>query len=64
MTDLLAARSQMAMSLAFHIIFASIGVAMPLMMAIAEWRWLRTNDAVFLGLRAISISGNPEHHNF
>jgi cytochrome d ubiquinol oxidase subunit I len=50
MTDLIAARSQMAMSLAFHIIFASIGVAMPLMMAIAEWRWLRTNDAVSLAL--------------
>ena len=50
MTDLLAARSQMAMSLAFHIIFASIGVAMPFMMALAEWRWLRTNDAVSLAL--------------
>ena len=48
MTDLLAARSQMAMSLAFHIIFASIGMAMPFMMAIAEWRWLRTNDTVSL----------------
>jgi cytochrome d ubiquinol oxidase subunit I len=36
MTDLLAARAQLAMSLAFHIIFASIGVAMPLVMAIAE----------------------------
>jgi len=50
MPDLLAARSQMAMSLAFHIIFASIGVAMPLMMAIAEWRWLRGNDVVSLAL--------------
>jgi hypothetical protein len=28
MTDLLAARSQMAMSLAFHIVFAAIGIAM------------------------------------
>ncbi len=50
MTDLLAARSQMAMSLAFHIIFASIGMAMPFMMAVAEWRWLRGNDAVSLAL--------------
>jgi len=32
MDDLMAARSQMAMSLAFHIIFAAIGIAMPLLM--------------------------------
>jgi len=44
MTDLLAARSQMAMSLGFHIVFAEIGVAMPLMMVLAEWRWLRTGE--------------------
>jgi cytochrome d ubiquinol oxidase subunit I len=50
MNDILAARSQMAMSLAFHIIFASIGIAMPLLMAIAEWRWLRTKDEVYLTL--------------
>ena len=29
MSDLLAARAQMAMSLAFHIVFAAIGIAMP-----------------------------------
>lgn len=50
MDNLLAARSQMAMSLAFHIIFASIGIAMPLLMVIAEWRWLRTGDEVYLTL--------------
>jgi cytochrome bd ubiquinol oxidase subunit I len=50
MTNLIAARSQMAMSLAFHIIFASVGIAMPLMMAIAEWKWLRTGDKVCLEL--------------
>ncbi|MGH7233411.1 MAG: cytochrome ubiquinol oxidase subunit I, partial [Nitrospiraceae bacterium] len=50
MTDLLAARSQMAMSLAFHIIFAAVGVAMPLMMVMAEWRWLRTGQEVYLNL--------------
>lgn len=50
MTDLLAARSQMAMSLAFHIIFAAIGIAMPLLMIIAEWRWLRTKDEIYLTL--------------
>ena len=48
MNDLLAARSQMAMSLAFHIIFAAIGIAMPLLMVIAEWKWLRTKDEVYL----------------
>ncbi len=37
MDDILAARSQMAMSLAFHIIFAVIGIGMPLLMVIAEW---------------------------
>src|ERR1700674_4591784 len=50
MSDLLAARSQMAMSLAFHIVFAAIGIAMPLLMIIAEWQWLRTNDEVYLAL--------------
>lgn len=50
MNDLLAARSQMAMSLAFHIIFAVIGIGMPLLMVIAEWRWLRTKDEVYLTL--------------
>ena len=50
MDDLLAARSQMAMSLAFHIIFAAIGIAMPLLMVIAEWKWLRSKDEIFLTL--------------
>src|SRR5690242_11016834 len=50
MSNLLAARSQMAMSLGFHIIFAVIGVAMPLMMTIAEWRWTRTGDPAYLAL--------------
>jgi cytochrome d ubiquinol oxidase subunit I len=50
MNDLLAARSQMAMSLAFHIIFAAIGIAMPLLMVVAEWRWLRSRDEVYLQL--------------
>src|SRR5918999_1509358 len=50
MDDLLAARSQMAMSLAFHIIFAAIGIAMPLLMIIAEWKWLRSKDEIYLEL--------------
>jgi len=50
MSDLLFARSQMAMSLAFHIIFAVVGVGMPAFMVIAEWRWLRSRDALQLEL--------------
>jgi len=50
MTDLLAARSQMAMSLAFHILFAVVGIAMPLFMVIAERRWQKTGDPVYLDL--------------
>ena len=50
MSDLMFARSQMAMSLAFHIIFAVVGIGMPALMVIAEWRWLRTRDAVMLEL--------------
>ena len=50
MEDLLAARAQMAMSLAFHIIFASVGIAMPLLMVIAEGMWLKTEDDTYLTL--------------
>jgi len=35
------ARLQMAWSLGFHIIFAAVGIGMPLLMAISEYRWLR-----------------------
>ncbi len=48
MSDFLFARSQMAMSLAFHIIYAAVGMGMPLLMAISEWRYLRTGDAGYL----------------
>jgi len=50
MTDLLFARSQMAMSLAFHIIFAVVGVGMPALMVSAEWRWLKSRDPMQLEL--------------
>lgn len=40
----------MAVSLAFHIIFAIIGIAMPVLMVIAERRWQRTRDPVYLDL--------------
>ncbi|MCB9771608.1 MAG: cytochrome ubiquinol oxidase subunit I [Candidatus Omnitrophica bacterium] len=50
MTDLLFARSQMAISLGFHIVFACIGMTMPFFMAIAHWKWLKTGDEVYLRL--------------
>src|SRR5829696_3219043 len=50
MPDLLAARSQMAMSLAFHIIFAVVGIGMPVLMVIAERRWQTTGDPIYLDL--------------
>src|SRR5215471_5529476 len=50
MSNLLAARAQMGMSLAFHIVFACVGIAMPLLMVIAEWRHLRTGDEVYYTL--------------
>ena len=50
MPDLLAARSQMAMSLGFHIVFAVVGIGLPALMVIAEWRWIRTGDGVYLDL--------------
>ena len=40
----------MALSLGFHIVFAEIGIAMPMMMVIAEWRWARSGEAVYLQL--------------
>ena len=48
MDNFAAARSQMRMSLGFHIVFAVIGVALPLMMTIAEWRFRATGDAAYL----------------
>jgi cytochrome d ubiquinol oxidase subunit I len=43
--DLGAARSQMAFTLGFHIILASLGVAFPAMMLIANYRGLKRGDA-------------------
>jgi cytochrome d ubiquinol oxidase subunit I len=47
MSNLFAARSQMAVSLGFHIIFTCISMTMPLLMAAAEWRYLRTGNAIY-----------------
>lgn len=49
-SDLIAARSQMAMALGFHIVFAALGIVMPVLTAAAEWRWLKTQDDAYLAL--------------
>jgi cytochrome bd ubiquinol oxidase subunit I len=48
--DLLAARSQMAVSLGFHILFAVVGIGMPVLMVVAERRYRKTGDRVCLDL--------------
>jgi len=50
MSDFFFARSQMAISLAFHIVFAALGIGMPLLMVLAEGAWLRTGQPVYLEL--------------
>jgi cytochrome d ubiquinol oxidase subunit I len=50
MNDLIAARLQMAVSLGFHIVFACIGMTMPVLMAFSEWRWLKTGKQVYLDI--------------
>jgi cytochrome d ubiquinol oxidase subunit I len=50
MSDFLYARSQMGMSLVFHIVFATLGIGLPVLMAISEWLFLRTRRPVFLEL--------------
>lgn len=50
MDDFLAARSQMAMSLGFHIIFACVGMVMPFFMAIAHYKYLKTGNELYKGL--------------
>jgi cytochrome d ubiquinol oxidase subunit I len=50
MGQLTYARAQMGMSLAFHMIFAAIGVALPLFMVISDALYLRTKDKDYLEL--------------
>lgn len=47
MDDFLAARSQMALSLGFHIVFSCIGMVMPFFMAVSHYLWLKTNAMVY-----------------
>jgi cytochrome bd ubiquinol oxidase subunit I len=57
MPDLLAARSQMGTSLAFHIIFAVVGIGMPALMVVAERRWHVTGDEVYHELAQLWAKG-------
>src|SRR5436309_4647890 len=50
MENLLAARLQMALSLGFHMVFAALGIGLPLMMLAAEGLWLRRGRQVYLDL--------------
>jgi len=47
MDDVLSARALMGISLGFHIIYATIGIGLPLMLMIAEWLSLRTGDDLY-----------------
>jgi cytochrome d ubiquinol oxidase subunit I len=46
-TDLFFLREQMAISLAFHIVFSCLGIGLPMLMVLAEWRFIRTGDVVY-----------------
>jgi len=50
LTNLEAARAQMAVSLGFHIVFASLGIGLPLMLLVAEAFAIRRDDAVWMAL--------------
>ena len=50
MDNLLAARSTMALSLGFHIIFACIGMTMPFLMVVSHWLYLKRKDEIYLKL--------------
>jgi cytochrome d ubiquinol oxidase subunit I len=45
--DLAAAREQMALSLGWHIVVACLGVGMPAITLLAEWRGYRTGDPTY-----------------
>ncbi|MEO8885709.1 MAG: cytochrome ubiquinol oxidase subunit I [Mucilaginibacter sp.] len=47
MNDFIAARSQMALSLGFHIIYSCIGMVMPVFMAVSHYKYLKTKDEVY-----------------
>ena len=50
MDTLAAARLLMTLSLSFHIIFAAVGIGLPLLLVIAEGLWLRTGEKHYKSL--------------
>jgi cytochrome d ubiquinol oxidase subunit I len=50
MDHVIAARAQMGTSLAFHIVFAALGVGLPLLVLVAEGLWLRTKRRAYYDL--------------
>ena len=59
MSDLLAARIQMAMSLAFHIVYAPIGIEVPSSILIGR-RW-RSTTGTRISSRGWAETGNESH---
>jgi cytochrome bd-type quinol oxidase subunit 2 len=48
--DFAAAREQMEITLGFHIVLASIGIGLPALTLLAEWRSQRTGDPAYAAL--------------
>jgi cytochrome d ubiquinol oxidase subunit I len=57
MEHVIAARAQMGTSLAFHIVFAALGVGLPLLVFAAEGLWLRTKDRAYYDLARVWAKG-------
>jgi cytochrome d ubiquinol oxidase subunit I len=57
MEHVIAARAQMGTSLAFHIVFAALGVGLPLLVFAAEGLWLRTKDRAYYELARVWAKG-------
>ena len=47
----------MGLSLAFHIVFAAVGIALPLLMVIADVLYMRTRDRDYLMLSKMLAKG-------
>ncbi len=60
MPDLLAARAQMGTSLAFHIVFAALGVGLPLLLCIQA----TLRSIIVLLLPALSLRHLQIHFSF
>ena len=50
LSNFMAARMQMAFTLGWHIIIACMGVGLPVLLLYAEYRYLKTKDAVWLAI--------------